>query len=129
MDVKNQIKQKTIPCKITTIYGDPEPLKSTRLPSEHSMLRHQMAFRWRADVGLLIALSLINCKLDLDQKRRRNASIRINSLFVVTIRIVWYVSVYRSFSERYNSLSSVGFKTLQCADIRFISQIIAEMRL
>ena len=72
---------------------------------------------------------LINYKLDLDQKRRRNASIRINSLFVATIRIDWYVSVYRSFSERYNSLSSVGFKTLQCADIRFISQIITEMRL
>ena len=73
---------------------------------------------------------LINYKLDLDQNRRRNASIRINSLFVVTIRIDWYVSVYRSFSERYNSLSSVGFKTLQCADIRIIiSHIIAEMRL
>ena len=69
---------------------------------------------------------LINYKFDLDQKRRRNASIRINSLFV---RIDWYVGVYRSFSERYNSLSSVGFKTLQCADIRFISQIIAEIRL
>ena len=72
---------------------------------------------------------LINCKLDLDQKRLRNASIRTNWLFVVTIRIDWYVSVYRSFSERYNSLLSVGFKTLQCAAIRFISQIIAEMRL
>ena len=72
---------------------------------------------------------LINYKVVLDQKRRRNASIRINSLFVVTIRIDWYVSIYRSFSERYNSLSSVGCKTLQCADIRFISQIIAEMRL
>ena len=66
----------------------------------------------------------------LDQKRRRNDSICIISLFVVTIiRIDWYVSVYRSFSERYNSPSSVEFKTLQCADIRFISQIIAEMRL
>ena len=72
---------------------------------------------------------LINYKLDLDQKRRRNDSICINSLFVVTIRIDWYVSVYRSFSKRYNSPSSVEFKTLQCADIRFISQIIAEMRL
>ena len=72
---------------------------------------------------------LINYKLDLDQKRRRIASIGINLLFVVTIRIDWYVRVYRSFSERYNSLSSVGFKTLKCADIRFISQIIAEMRL
>ena len=96
------------------------------------MLRHQMAFRWRADDGPLIALPLsllINYKLDLDQKRRRNASIRINSLFVVTIGFDWYVSAYRSFSERYIALSSVGFKTLQCADIRFISQIIAEMRL
>ena len=36
---------------------------------------------------------LINYKLDLDQKRRRNASICINSPFVVTIRIDWYVSV------------------------------------
>ena len=39
------------------------------------MLRHQMAFRWRADDGPLIS-PLINYKLDLDQKRRRNASIR-----------------------------------------------------
>ena len=52
----NQTK-KNIPCKITTLYGDPEPLKFTRLPSEHTMLRHQMAVRLRVDDGPLIALS------------------------------------------------------------------------
>ena len=62
----------------------------------------------------------------LDQKRCRNASIRNNSPFVVTIRIDWYVSVYRSFSERYNSLSRVGLKSFQCADVRYSSQNIAE---
>ena len=72
---------------------------------------------------------LINYKVALDQKRCRNASIRIDSLFVVTIRIDWYLSVYRSFSERYNSLSRVGFKSFQCADVRYSSQNIAEMRL
>ena len=41
----------------------------------------------------------------------------------------WYVSVYRSFSERYNSLSRVRFKSLQCADVSYSSQNIAEMRL
>ena len=56
---------------------------------------------------------LINYKVALDQKRIRN-----DSLFVVTIRIDWYVSVCRSFSERYNSLSRVGFKSFQCADVR-----------
>ena len=74
------------------------------------MLHPQKVFRWRADHGPLIALSLINYKVALDQKRCRNASIRNDSLFVVTMRIDWYVSVYRSFSERYNSLSCVGFK-------------------
>ena len=42
------------------------------------MLDHQMTFRWRADNGPLIALSLlINNKVTLDQKHRRIASIRI----------------------------------------------------
>ena len=87
------------------------------------MLRHQMAFRWRADDGPLIALSpLINYKLDLDQKRRRNASIRINSFFVVTIRIDWYVSVYRSFSELYNSSDSKRFNAQLFASFRKSSQ-------
>ena len=58
----------------------------------------------------------------LDQKRRRHASISIDSLFVVTVRIGWYVSVYRSFSERHNSLLRVGFKSLQCADVCYIRQ-------
>ena len=93
------------------------------------MLHPQKAFRWRADDGPLIALSLINYKVALDQKRWRNASIRNDSLFVVTMRIDWYVSVYRSFSERYNSFSCVGFKSFQCADVRYSSQNIAEMRL
>ena len=44
------------PCKFTTLLGDPESLKFTRLPSEHLMLHPQKAFRWRADDGLLIAL-------------------------------------------------------------------------
>ena len=61
---------------------------------------------------------LINYNVALDQKRCRNASMRNDSLFVVTIRIDWYVSVCRSFSERYNSLSRVGFKSFQCADVR-----------
>ena len=61
---------------------------------------------------------LINYKVALDQKRCRNVSIRNDSLFVVTIRIDWYVSVCRSFSQRYNSLSHVGFKSFQCADVR-----------
>ena len=55
---------------------------------------------------------LINYKVTLDQKRRRNASIRIGLLFVVIIRIDWYVSVYRWFSESYNSFLSVQFKSL-----------------
>ena len=93
------------------------------------MLHPQKAFRWRADDGPLIASPLINFKVALDQKRCRNASIRHDSLFVVTIRIDWYVSVYRSFSERYSSLSRVGFKSFQCADVRYSSQNIAEMRL
>ena len=50
------------------------------------MLGHQMTFRWRADDGPLIS-PFINYKVTLDQKRRRNASIRIDSPFVVTIRI------------------------------------------
>ena len=57
MGRKESNQTKNTPCKITTLYGDPEPLKFTRLPSEHSMLRDQMAFRWRADDGPLIALS------------------------------------------------------------------------
>ena len=65
----------------------------------------------------------INYKVAWDQKRCRNASIRIDSLFIVTIRIDLYVSVYRSFSERYNSLSRVGFKSLQCADVKASSHI------
>ena len=72
---------------------------------------------------------LISCKVSLDQKRRRNASIRIDSLFVVTIHVDWYVSVYRLFSERYNSLSCVRFKSLQCADVSYSSQNTAEVRL
>ena len=56
------------------------------------MLGHQMTFRWRADDGPLIALSLlIKNKVSLDQKHSRNASIRIDSPFVVTIRIDWFV--------------------------------------
>ena len=51
------------------------------------------AIKWPFAGGPMMArleLSpLINYKLDLDQKRRRNASIRINSLFVATIRIDW----------------------------------------
>ena len=65
---------------------------------------------------------LINYKVALDQKRRRNASIRIDSHFIVTIRTDWYVSVHRPFSEICNSLSRVGFKSLQCADVRKTSQ-------
>ena len=57
MGRKESNQTKNTPCKITTLYGDQEPLKFTRLPSEHSMLRHQMAFRWRADDGPLIAIS------------------------------------------------------------------------
>ena len=72
---------------------------------------------------------LINNKVALDQKRSRNASIRIDSLFEVTIRIDWYVSVYLSFSEGYNSFSRVGFKSLQCAYVRYSSQNIADIRL
>ena len=72
---------------------------------------------------------LINYEVTLDQKHRRNASIRIDLLFVVTIRIDWYVSVNRSFSERYNSFSRAGFKSLQCAYVHYSSQNIAEMRL
>ena len=53
----------------------------------------------------------------------------MDSPFVVTIRIDWYVSVYRPFFERYNSFSRVGFKSLQCAFVRYSSQSIAEMRL
>ena len=70
-----------IPCKITTLLGDLEPLKF------NSMLGYQVAFCWRADDGPLKALS----------PYQLYASIRIDSLFVVTIRIDWYVSVYRSF--------------------------------
>ena len=92
------------------------------------MLGHQMVFRWRADDGPLISLAL-NYTVTLDQKHRRNASICIDSLFVVTIRIDWYVSVNRSFSERYNSFSRVGLKSLQCAYVRYSSQNIAEIRL
>ena len=88
------------------------------------MLGYQMAFRLRADDGPLIALYPHNYK-----KRRRNASMRIDSLFVVAIRIDWNVSVYRSFSESYISLLRVGFKSLQCADVSLSSQNIAEMRL
>ena len=78
--------------------------------------------------GLKLSL-LINYKVTLDQKHRRNASIRNDSLFVVAIRINWYVSVNRSFSERYNSFSRVGFKSLQCAYVRYSSQNITEIRL
>ena len=80
-------------------------------------------------MALLFLSLLINYTVTLDQKHRRNASIRINSLFVVTIRIDWYVSVNRSFSERYISFSRVGFKSLQCAYVRYSSHNIAEMRL
>ena len=69
---------------------------------------------------LLLSL-LINYKVTLDQKHHRNASIRIDSLFVVTIRINCYVRVNRSFSERYNSFSRVRYKSLQCAYVRYSS--------
>ena len=99
---------------------------------EATKLCHQMAFRWRADDGLLIALSLSSSTIKWHWIKiivYRNASIRINLLFVVTIRINWYVSVNRSFSERFNSFSCVGYKSLQCAYVRYSSQNIAEMRL
>ena len=80
-------------------------------------------------MALLFFSFLINYTVTLDQKHRRNASNHIDSLFVVTIRIDWYVSVNRLFSERYNSFSRVSFKSLQCAYVRYSSQNIAEMRL
>ena len=50
---KESNQTKNTPCKITTLYGDPESLKFTRLPSEHSMLRHQWPFAGRSMMARL----------------------------------------------------------------------------
>ena len=85
------------------------------------MLDHQIVFRWRADDGPLIVLSPINYKVALNQKRRRNASMRIDSLFVVTIRIDWYVSVYPMFPNaviRFHASNSNRFCSHMFATVR-----------
>ena len=126
---------------LTCPYPVPHPLKNhnaigwPRAPKIHKATKR--AFNAGPSNGISLvgrwwpaySSPLINYKVTWDQKRRRNASIRNDSLFEVTLRIDCYGRVYRSFSKRYNSFSRVGFKSLQCAYDRYSSQNIAEMRL